>query len=225
MVYDVLAHGLRLKNRIARGDKPNLTEEQSALLGKLSKLERFDQAMGTPAAQIDPTKSMDVFGGRAVDHGAGGGTQFKGMRYALACWLDEVFIALPQVGPQWEVQSLEQKLFGHRLRHSTYWEQANRAEVDARVSDPVEVYYLCAMLGFRGNRDAGGLKDWRHKVERRLQESQEKEPADPPAGQPPKDTRPLRGHERLRKAVILLFALLALLIPLTTAFLVSRLGS
>jgi type VI secretion system protein ImpK len=233
VVYPVLSHGLRLKDRLTRGESPNLSEEQAILEGLLNQVRRFDPVASMPAAAAsvrDPNLSVRLFDDPSpgsiagVGAGGGGGHQFLGMRYALACWLDEILGDSP-VGEWWKNHTLERKLFQKRERAVDFWKHAGLAE-SLPSSDALETYYLCAMLGFRGEygRTPERLASWRREVETRLDRAQSAEPASPPDGEPPINVPPLRGRERLRSAALALGALLALLIPLIAFYLVSRLS-
>src|SRR6266852_5305509 len=60
---------------------------------------------------------------------------FLGIRYALACWLDEVFILDSPWGRIWNERKIEEALYGTNDRAWFFWEQAqhaaNRTGVDA----------------------------------------------------------------------------------------------
>src|SRR5258708_12526978 len=72
---------------------------------------------------------------------------FQGIRYALVCWLDQIFTLDPQWAAKWQEEALEPEMYRSRLRAEQFWEQAKRAE--ARPStDALEAYFLCPMLGF-----------------------------------------------------------------------------
>jgi type VI protein secretion system component VasF len=85
---------------------------------------------------------------------------FLGARYALACWVDELFIihCQPPWADQWKERTLEFEIFGTSLAATRFWEQADivlRRPNSPRVSvapgpDAVEAYFLSIVLGFRG---------------------------------------------------------------------------
>ena len=56
---------------------------------------------------------------------AGDGRTFLGARYALACWIDELFIVHSSWADRWKPLILEQALFGSRERATKFWEQAD----------------------------------------------------------------------------------------------------
>src|SRR5439155_11845235 len=77
--------------------------------------------------------------------------QFLGIRYALVCWLDEIFILDSPWKDQWSERSLEIDLYNSRERAWKFWEQADNASARP-TTDALEVFFLCVMLGFRGNK-------------------------------------------------------------------------
>jgi type VI secretion system protein ImpK len=148
LIHPVLAYGLQLKERLERSTElPDLEDEQARLKGLLT----ASEGKGYP----------DFYGERGLDGGTISGLhpgkasrltggEFLGARYALACWLDELFSLDSPWGFQWTERTLEEALHGTRDRAFKFWEQARRAEARPG-SDALEVYYLCVMLGFRGD--------------------------------------------------------------------------
>src|SRR5262245_19094635 len=106
LVYPVLLHGIGLKAKLERGLRPTLAAEQAALKGLLGS--------GTHAppfgAERDPNTTM-------------GRERFLGIRYALACWLDEIFIDSPWKR-EWDENKVESALYQTNIRHRNFWEQA-----------------------------------------------------------------------------------------------------
>src|SRR4051812_7827290 len=123
LVHGVFRYGLGLKDRLARGESPALATEQAMLLRLLG---------GGPDAKwpTDPTVAADL-------------------RYALVCWLDELFVDESDWGARWNERKLEVALFGTNDRAWRFWEQA-RQTATRNDPDALEVYYLCLQLGFRG---------------------------------------------------------------------------
>ncbi len=148
LVYPVISHGLRLKERITRGERPNIMNEQAALKGLLGSATQ-SSPWGTDGAPI--TTSIAP-GGR--------GGSFLGIRYALTCWLDEIFVESTWQG-EWNEQKLETALYQTNLRNQKFWDQARLAEA-MPGSDAHEAFLLCVLLGFRGKlgEDARLLREW-----------------------------------------------------------------
>jgi type VI secretion system protein ImpK len=211
LVSPILRQGLRLQERLRRGEKLDLRQEQ-AELRKLFQTSRG--ALGTaPAPSTEES-----------------GDAFLGVRYPLACWLDEVFILDPQSPwkAEWRDQTLEFALFRRRDRSFLFWEQARLAEARGDA-DALEVFYLCVMLGFRGDlrEDPGGLHDWRESVEAILGRGWSADWTGKPPELPLPETNvpPLRAREHLRWLLLTGSALVGLTILGTVFALVYRLGS
>jgi type VI secretion system protein ImpK len=201
VVYPVIAHGLQLRNRLLRGDKPNLDQEQRELLKLLR---------GEAEARRWP------------DYGGAGerfGGSFWGSRYALACWLDEIFLNEEFSGTSWGVgwndKKLEVQLYNSNERAWMFWNQARLAE--ASGPDALEVFYLCVMLGFRGEGEdkPPDLDAWREQLEGRIERAPEEQ-----AGLKVEfNAAPRRGRDRLRNVLMAVGAVLAVLIPAASVFL------
>jgi type VI secretion system protein ImpK len=153
LVYPVLEHGLRLKERLDQGERPNLANEQAALRSLLGRATRTQPWYG----ESDPTKSLDP--GR-----------FLGIRYFLACWLDEIFIDDTPWGQGWNNNKLELQLFGTQKRYARFWDQADMTEGVAHGAEALEAALLCVYFGFRGERgeDPERLRDWVAKARKRV---------------------------------------------------------
>src|SRR5262249_150679 len=101
---------------------------------------------------------------------AGDGRTFLGARYALSCWIDELFIVYSQWAERWKPLILEQALFGTRVRAEKFWEQAEivlRRPNAPRPPNPpgpdaVETFFLCLLRGFRGTlrENPGKLREF-----------------------------------------------------------------
>lgn len=178
LVYPVVSYGLDLKERLDRGETPEFGHEQQQLLHRLQ-----------------PTDAMHV--PEFIGQG-----QFQGVKYALVCWLDEIFIMDSPWTRQWNERSLETQLFESRDRYWKFWDQYEMAK--PMGTDVVEAFYQCVMLGFRGRYlDAPEelrtrMDDAKSRVVKAL--SQAWNP--PPGLNVPTEVPPLRGRERLRRMVV-----------------------
>ena len=137
-VFPVLLHGLKLKERLNRGERPNFALEQSTLKGLL----------GSPH-QPQP------WGSGGDTDSSGDHHRFLGVRYALTCWLDEIFIDSPW-RREWDENKLEQVLFQTNIRYSNFWAQARIAESMPGSADAQEAFLFCVLLGFRGEVSMDG---------------------------------------------------------------------
>jgi type VI secretion system protein ImpK len=215
LVYPVVTYGLRLRDRLERGEDPDLDNEQAVLKARLGSENQF-RGLEEFAGDSSGLSSGTITG----RPGKGGGQSFLGIRYALACWLDELFVVDSPWGPRWNERKLEEMLYRSNDRAWKFWEQEKLAEVRSGT-DALEVCYLCVMLGFRGN-----LRDKPDELQRRcnamrtrIVQGQPAEWKGPAEGQPPRDAPPLRGREQFRRMLLLHAAALAVLIPTLTALL------
>jgi type VI secretion system protein ImpK len=160
LVYPVISHGLDLKSRIARGERPNIQTEQAALKGLLGSATQATP-WGTDGAPI----LMSTGGSR--------GGAFLGIRYALTCWLDEIFVDDSPWGQEWNEQKLEQALYHSNLRYEKFWEQAQLAEA-MPGSEAHESFLLCVLLGFRGKNgeEPDRLRQWVENARTRIGKTQ-----------------------------------------------------
>jgi type VI secretion system protein ImpK len=203
LVYPVLTYGLRLKEKLASGETPDFRQAQKELQGLLH---------GDMAAARWPD-----FGGEQPAPGSrdgGGGERFLGIRYALVCWLDEVMIADTPWKIEWTEYKLEQALYGTNDRAWQFWYQAERAAREGRT-DALEAFYLCAVLGFRGE-----YQDRPDELKAKLKEFKDQIDAGaatdwpgPVGGQPRSHVPPLEGEARKQKMLVYAIASLLLLIP------------
>ena len=207
LVFPVLNHGLRLKERLERGESPDFDRERAELMSYLTNPE---------AARI-----IDFGGERdapSLTTTRRGSETFLGIRCALVCWLDEIFILDSPWGDRWNNQRLETELYGTNIRAELFWDQARRAF--ARP-DALEVFLLCVMLGFRGNlvEQPERLQEWVADVQARAVRNQGQEWPMPPELDPPINVPPLHGREQMQKMVLIAGMLLLVLTPLVTLFL------
>ncbi|HEY1858790.1 MAG TPA: DotU family type IV/VI secretion system protein [Gemmataceae bacterium] len=223
LVYPVLAHGMDLKARLEAGSRPNLDLEQmelKRLLGSEMEARRLSDYGG------DSVMGLSVAAPRAGGGGARGTDPFLGIRYALVCWLDELFILDSSWSTEWNERKLEAALYGTNDRAWRFWDQAKRAETQPG-SDALEVFFLCVMLGFRGDlrEEPTRLQAWVAGTQIRVAKSQAQEWVVPPELQPPTNVPPLRGRERLQRMVVIAGVILLILIPVTTVLLVIHYSS
>jgi type VI secretion system protein ImpK len=201
LIHPILRQGLRLKERLRQGEKLDRRDEQT----ELKRLFRLTEGSVPDAPDA-----------------------YLGVRYPLACWLDEIFIVDPDSPwkSEWRDETMEFGLFRKRDRAHLFWEQARQVEARGDV-DALEVYYLCAMLGFRGDlRDQlNVLLDWREAAEVHIVQARPRDWPEKPAELPLPETHvpPLRTRERLRWMLLSGAALLGLTILVTAALVVVRL--
>ena len=143
---------------------------------------RFDECrkkmLALLLAPVPDALRLDVLGDpRMVDAGAANAQfGFLGIRYALACWLDDVFILDSVWKEQWNANKMEYALYKLNNRNKEFWEQAQRSQTRP-TRDALEVYYLCVMLGFRGKMSEKPveLNAWRDSVQTQITAPEERE--------------------------------------------------
>ncbi len=136
LVHPVISYALDLKRRLDDGESPDLEAEQRKLVERL-------RSNGEVRHLSDYT---------------GDGMVFLGARYALACWIDELFIVHSVWADRWQERPFEVALYGTRERAGKFWDQADLVlrrpnaprTLTAPGADAVETFFLCIVLGFRG---------------------------------------------------------------------------
>lgn len=202
-VLQVLAYGLSLKERVLAGESLLVDSE-------ISRLKSMLWADGAVRGHPDYGDNLP----RPVDPNA---SEFLGVRYALACWLDEIFIG-DTSGPggawsrAWKEKSLEAELYGGgQERAWRFWLQADLAE-KRPGAEAVEAYLWCVMLGFRGDPRIVNPPEWVERVRRRVITSHQQEFRMPADLGLKTNVPALRGRDRFRTAgrVLMLVAAAAL---------------
>ena len=196
--YDVISRALDVKEKLERGEAPVFSAEQATLKQMLA-----DESESSRYSDV--TTEMDI-------------------RYAIVCWIDELFILNSAWGTQWNEHKLEVELFGTNDRAWKFWEKARRA-LTRLDSDVLEVYYLCVMLGFRGELgdDVAGLQAWTAAARSQVERNQVQAWVPPPELDPPSHVPPLHGRERFGRMVFRGCVALLILIPCAIFFLAQQL--
>lgn len=225
LVHPVFSYGLRLKDRLARGEAANLDmyNEQQQLKGLL-------------LSELEAKRLADYGGDRGSDASMMGGhtgtvtgsrrtaDSFLGIRYALVCWLDEIFIADSPWSQEWNERKLEFALYGSNDRAWTFWDQARKAE--ARPGgDALEVFFLCVVLGFRGElrEQPDRLQAWMSATQTRIAKAQPQEMPAPPDLEPASHVPPRRWRDRLNRMVLIAAILVLCTIPIMAYLLINAL--
>ena len=119
LIHGVLHHGIRLRKRLLRGERLVLENEQATLQRLLlpaGEAQRRPEYGGQSPASTEPT---DL---HAADVHAGTGPRlFLGVRYALVCWLDELFLVGSPWEKQWNEKKLEAVLYASNDRAWRFW--------------------------------------------------------------------------------------------------------
>jgi type VI secretion system protein ImpK len=206
LVCPVLHHGLQLRDRVKKNPPLDTFKAEQHKLVEL--------------LEGEGERHPDYIGDAKRDHQDG--DKFLGIRYALACWLDEIFIdPTSEWGRHWTEDSLEWRLFQSRDRAWKFWLQAEKAAAQVG-NDALEGYYLCVILGFRGEKrdQADSIRNWVNSTQRRIVRAQ-KEPPPLPDGAVPKNYERLSGREKMRAMMKWLCALILILIPVIFIMLIQ----
>ena len=115
LVHQALNYGLRLRQRIAEGERPALSAEQAVLK---------DMLLAAEAADLRREFGADALAPGAKSGRPGDAPRFLGIRYLLVCWLDELFTDDSDWGRAWNERKLEMELYGSNDRAWRFWEQA-----------------------------------------------------------------------------------------------------
>ena len=154
-VHEIFSRGLDLHERLERGDAPDFANEHDHIRKLL---------WGEGEAAANP-EFAGAIGIGASASGAGNfdpNTAFLGARYALACWLDELFVLntpwSPEWSAQWKENMMEVEVVGTGAGEAAwrFWQQTKRASTRPGT-DALEVYLWCVMLGFRGDPESEGI--------------------------------------------------------------------
>ena len=190
----VLAYGLDLKDRLAGGDQPAMATEQ----GELRRLLLAEEPV---RSHPDYAESLP----RPVPADC---PAFLGVRYALACWADEIFLADPtcQWRQAWQSVSLERQMYGTSCRLERFWQQAELA-LARSGPEAAEGYLWCVTLGFRGEPPTGvNPGAWVEQARRRVLASRQVDPKLPADKGLRTYAPPLRGPRAVQSAGRLLAA-------------------
>jgi type VI secretion system protein ImpK len=194
-VYPIITLGLQVKDRLLQGHELDLDLMQREFIRLL------DQG-------VEGTNRADI---------VGDGPAWSGLRYALTCWLDEIFIEEDSPwSEEWRRRSLEFSLYRSAVAGRQFPAQSELA-LRTRGSDVVETFFLCWMLGFRGRlrEDLEELAQGHVEPARKAISRTLKTPWEPPPKREPRSyVPPLNGRERFQK-MVLIWVVTAL--PLTIA--------
>jgi hypothetical protein len=199
-MHAVFGAGLDLLGRLEQGHTPNVENERQKLLGLV---QGDSELQNSPMYVGDQTPAVGRGGGVTGPLGNVSG-QYLGVRYALACWADEVMLrfAPPWWADRWESDTLEVRLYGGAQERAwRFWEQAKRAEGKGGP-EALEAYLWAVMLGFRGEPDQAAPpvvpKEWVDGVRRRVLQVRQGDFPLPVDRDTVTRVPPLRGRQKLR---------------------------
>jgi type VI secretion system protein ImpK len=210
-VYPVFDYAATLYDRLHAGDKLSLDVEQAALRDLLAPVQRFTPQAAAPIRADDELTPPDA-----------PGPDYRGVHYALVCWLDELFILDSPWSGEWNERKLETALYASNDRAWRFWDQADLAERKEGL-DAVEVFFLCVQLGFRGNRveEPDALRAWVNATRIVLLQRLDQPWDAPPEREPPAVVPPRFGRQGLQRMALVAGVILMLSVPLVL-FLITR---
>jgi type VI secretion system protein ImpK len=182
LVSPVFQQVINLQRRLEEGEDPALEPEREQILAALADAEQKAAASSQLAHDFDLAK------------------------HALVYWTDEVLINSRWAHAlEWRQRILEWDIYQERLRADRFFEKAQEAEALANT-DPLETYFLCVALGFRGRHADGQaeLRRWAERVYNRVVAGgQQPDKFLPDEAIEREPLRPLPGHSILLAVSIL----------------------
>lgn len=218
IVHPVIQYGLSLRARLPQLDSIDFEFEQARLQNLLLSEEESQVLAGYGKDTQEIVQDGSLGDTRRLK------SNFLGVRYALVCWLDEIFTSHPQSRSFWTDHKLEARLYGTNDRAWKFWEQAKLAQI-MQNSSAFEVFYLCVNLGFRGDRlqQADELRSWLNQAKLRLGHVEEL--TFPFSTEQRRQYVPkLDGESRFRTMTAVCWGALLFIVPLISFALIRRLG-
>ncbi len=197
----VFGRGLEIHRRLQLGEELDLSFEQGTLVRLLG---------GRDVASSPPELTPNE----------------PDIRYALTCWVDELFIVYSPWTRMWNERKLEVLLYNSNDRAWRFWEGARRAMDRTADLDTLEVYYLAVMLGFQGNLLDHPKRriEWTSAARSHLGQGQQHSWASPPEIVPPTRVPPLHQRKRLRTMIVRAGFALLFTIPIIVYSLLAHFG-
>lgn len=206
-ILSVINYGIKLKDRLDSGEALMLDTENATLKQML---------WGEGVVRGHPDYGDNVPRPVMPDS-----REFLGIRYALACWLDELFIedVNSPWREDWRERALESEIYGgSQERAWRFWAQAEIAE--KRPSpEAIEAYLWCVMLGFRGDPRLVDPAQWAERVRKRVLAARQQEVRLPADLNLRTNVPALRGRDRFRTAARLMVVVAAIGLFVGTTFL------
>lgn len=220
VVHDVFDYGLELKQRVADKKPLSIQTEQQRLLALLQGDNELnfnrDYAGDPPAPQEAMTDPLLR-------------NRFLGIKYALVCWLDEIFIndSPPHWSRLWTESALEVRIWGGANQRAwRFWTNALKANEDGRSADAMEVYLWSVLLGYRGDPTSepriGNVPDWINAVKRAVIARMPKEFPLPTDREAPSNVPPLYYRERFSRMLTILSTVVLLAVVLIVIWFFNR---
>ena len=203
VVNPIVRTALVLRDEWAAGAGPPFDAGRELLAQRFREL----FAVVPPPVAAPHAGGTDLLGGSEAPPDA----RYLGVGYALASWVDELFTLNSPVAARWNERKFEVEFYQTNDRAWRFWAQA-RLAADRATDDDLEVFFLCAVLGFRGEwaDDPAQLRAWLGSTRERLVKALRTEWVGPQALEPPASVPPRFGKSRLARMAV--FAGLAVLV-------------
>jgi type VI secretion system protein ImpK len=220
LVTDIIRTALRTADDFRHGGNLPFEAARELLIEKFRELGSQFQFGVVSGLRVNSMGEFDLLA--TANSGRQSAENYLGVGYALACWVDELFTLNSPVAAQWNERKFEVEFFSTNERAFRFWQQA-RLAADRTQDDDLEVYYLCVVLGFRGEwiEQPAELKAWLGSTRERLLKGLRQDWAGPSALSAPMRV-PLRyGKVRLRQMALIAVLATLVLIPVA-ALLIAR---
>jgi hypothetical protein len=225
LAFPVVGAALRLRDAWVRGGEPPFDVGREQLAEAFRAL--FLVFPPVPAAATGrgafESEGTDLLAGPTQT--APAAEPYLGVGYPLACWADELFTLNSPVAAAWNERKFEVEFFATNDRAWRFWRQA-RLAADRPTDDDLEVFFLCAALGFRGEwvDEPAALRAWFGATRERLLKGLRAEWVGPPALDPPARVPPRFGKDRLRRMAVVAGGACLLAIPAAVALVARQLA-
>ncbi len=145
-VLALLIEGLRIREGLEKGEPLSFDLEHSRIREMLVSAADID---GRMKVTVPPQAIPNAFWKPdTLEAGAWTG-EFLGIRYPLACWVDEIFCLDSPWADRWNEAKLEAGLYGTNDRAWKFWQQAAIIEAHGDFK-LMQAFFGAVMLGFKG---------------------------------------------------------------------------
>lgn len=222
LVNPILRSALQLRDDWARGVGPPFDTGRELLLQEFRDLFATYPAAPVARRPVSGPDAIDLLSRSEEEKPA---ETYLGVGYPLACWVDELFTLNSPVSALWNERKFEVEFYSSNDRAWRFWWQA-RLAADRPTDDDLEVFYLCTVLGFRGEwaEDPGQLRAWLGATRDRLVKVLRTEWIGPPALDPPARVPPRYGKARLRRMAVTAGVACLLSIPAAVVLIARQLS-
>ena len=211
-VHEIISRGLELHERLERGESADFDTEHDVL-------RKLIWAEGEAAAKREYAGDIGIGASARGAAGFDPNASFLGARYALACWLDELFVLntpwASDWSNSWKENMMEVEVVGTGSGEAAwrFWQQAKKASTRPGTA-ALDVYLWCVMLGFRGEPEAEGIDPlkWADSTRKHIIQSRNQRFPHDAGGNPRPDVEIMTGRRqvlRMLRIGMVVFAALA----------------